>query len=160
MAARAATKSRRTTKKAAVEEDLDDEDLDTDEVEGWVSAWSDWLADRPDSRPAVWLLFAPGTATGDFAATVDAMLAAEGTGHPLVNGYSGFFPTDHAERRRRLARFPDDVSLDELRDRDVGYVVADAPWLATDGREAAAIDAGLTIAERDDEAVLLTVAPG
>lgn len=118
-------------------------------------AWSAWLDGRDDGRPVAWLPFAPGTATGDFVPTVDAMLGAEGTGHPLVNGYSGFFPTDHAERRRRLARFPDDVSIDELRDRGVAYVVADAGWLAADGREDAARAAGFTVLERDDEAVLL-----
>lgn len=123
-------------------------------------AWSDWLADRPDGAAVVWLPFAPGTATADFVPTVDAMLAAAGTGHPLVNGYSGFFPTDHAERRRRLAGFPDDVSLDELRDRNVAYVVADPIWLATDGRAEAAADADFRVLDRDDEAVLLAVPTG
>jgi len=120
-------------------------------------AWSAWLDERDDGGPVVWLPFAPGTATGDFVPTVDAMLALEGTGHPLVNGYSGFFPADHAERRRRLARFPDDVSIDELHGREVAYVVAGARWLAADGRGKAAVAAGFTVLAHDDDVVMLAV---
>ena len=122
-------------------------------------AWATWLDQRPDGEPVVWLPFAPGTSTQDFVPTVDAMLAALDTGHPLVNGYSGFFPLDHAERRERLAGFPDPVSLDALASWGVGYAVVDRAWFADGGRTAAARRAGLTVLEEEESAVLVALRP-
>lgn len=120
-------------------------------------AWAAWLRDRPDGAAVVWLPFAPGTSVADFRPTVDAMLADLGTGHPLFNGYSGFFPTDHSERRRQLAGFPDQASVRALAHRDVTYVIADARWFDGGGRSAAAASLGLTVLERDPDAVLLAL---
>ena len=74
--------------------------------------------------PVVWLL-PPWHRTATSAPTDGRM-----PGIP-VNG------ADQTERRRRLARFPDDVSIDELHGREVAYVVAGARWLAADGAVAA-----------------------
>ncbi len=120
-------------------------------------AWASWLDERPDGLGVVWLPFAPGTSTRAFGPTVDAMLAALDTGHPLVNGYSGFFPFDHAERREQLAGFPDAASLEALASWDVAYAVVDRAWLNAEGREAAARRAGLVVVEEDRSAVLLAL---
>lgn len=122
-------------------------------------AWASWLDQRPDGEPVVWLPFAPGRSTQDFVPTVDAMLAALDTGHPLVNGYSGFFPRDHADRRERLAGFPDSASLDALASWDVGYAVVDRAWFAEGERAAAARRAGLVVVEEDESAVLVALRP-
>ena len=53
------------------------------------------------------------------------MLQALDTGHPMINGYSGFFPKDHGRLRQQLVGFPDERSLAALRDRHVRYVVID-----------------------------------
>lgn len=86
------------------------------------------LASVDDLSPVVATPFAPGPAAADFEATVAAMLSGLEHGHPLVNGYSGFFPSDHALLRARLSGFPDAVSIGELHRRGVNYVLADLEW--------------------------------
>ncbi|MCB1041037.1 MAG: hypothetical protein KDA94_16125, partial [Acidimicrobiales bacterium] len=80
--------------------------------------WHDRLRDLAAARPAtdpqaavVFLPFAPSPATEDFAATTERMLQNLDTGVPMVNGYSGFFPSDHATLRAQLRGFPDRRSL-------------------------------------------------
>ncbi|MEZ5140581.1 MAG: hypothetical protein R2711_17935 [Acidimicrobiales bacterium] len=55
------------------------------------------------------------------------MLQAQGTGVAMVNGYSGFFPPDHARLRADLRGFPDERSLATLRAHGARWVVVDAP---------------------------------
>lgn len=43
--------------------------------------------------------------------------------HPLINGYSGYYPPDYVRTLLRMAAFPDDQSIDWLRLHDVRYVV-------------------------------------
>jgi hypothetical protein len=43
--------------------------------------------------------------------------------HPLVNGYSGYYPSDYLETLARMETFPDDESLARLRRLDVRYVI-------------------------------------
>ena len=43
--------------------------------------------------------------------------------HPLVNGYSGYYPKEYLRLLDTLVRFPRGTSLDELRARDVRYIV-------------------------------------
>lgn len=44
-------------------------------------------------------------------------------GHPLVNGYSGYYPRPYVDLLGALARFPSDESLRALGTRDVRYIV-------------------------------------
>lgn len=88
-----------------------------------------WLAATHDDGAVVVLPFAPGPDAADFQPTTLAMLVALDDGHPLVNGYSGFFPRDHADLRRALADFPDDASLAALDEHDTAYAPVDAAWL-------------------------------
>lgn len=46
--------------------------------------------------------------------------------YPLVNGYSGNYPPSYLERLDRLAKFPDDRSMEQLRRDGVRYVVVHA----------------------------------
>jgi hypothetical protein len=43
--------------------------------------------------------------------------------HKLVNGYSGFSPPSYAQLLALMRDFPDKASLDELRRRDVQYII-------------------------------------
>jgi hypothetical protein len=43
--------------------------------------------------------------------------------HKLVNGYSGFSPYSYYKLVEQMTKFPDDVTLSELRRRDVAYVI-------------------------------------
>lgn len=43
--------------------------------------------------------------------------------HPLVNGYSGYYPPDYIDLLGQMAYFPNSVSLAMLRDRNVRYIV-------------------------------------
>jgi hypothetical protein len=43
--------------------------------------------------------------------------------HPLVNGYSGYYPPDYVRTLVRMESFPDDASLAGLRAHDVRYIV-------------------------------------
>ena len=43
--------------------------------------------------------------------------------HPLVNGYSGYYPPDYIETLARMEAFPDDESVARLRRLDVRYVI-------------------------------------
>jgi hypothetical protein len=97
------------------------------------TAWIEWLATHPDG-PIV-------------------MQGLE-HGHSLVNGYSGFFPSGHRELPERLASFPDQPSLTELRDLGVTYAVADAARWSTD-RDAAARRLGLEIVLSGPEGVVI-----
>jgi hypothetical protein len=45
---------------------------------------------------------------------------------PLVNGYSGFFPTSYLERLDRLRHFPDETALRQIRADGVKYVIVHA----------------------------------
>lgn len=120
--------------------------------------WATWLADHDDGAPVAFLPFAPGRRAADFEDTTVRMLQALPTGHPMINGYSGFFPADHGELRRQLRSFPDARSLAALRDRQVRYVVvASSSYDAFDRRVAGEL--GFTEVLHDDDAHLLVV-PG
>ena len=43
--------------------------------------------------------------------------------HPLVNGYSGYYPPDYLRTLDRMRSFPDDAALDRLRALSVRYIV-------------------------------------
>ncbi|MGC4083802.1 MAG: hypothetical protein QM736_17240 [Vicinamibacterales bacterium] len=51
--------------------------------------------------------------------------AATRTFHPMLNGYSGFKPASYYEHVKRLAPFPDQASIDYLRELGVTHVLVD-----------------------------------
>ncbi|HEV8259998.1 MAG TPA: hypothetical protein VGQ19_04475, partial [Burkholderiales bacterium] len=54
---------------------------------------------------------------------------------PLINGYSGYYPTASLARERRLRAFPSDVTLAELKQLNVRYAIIH-PWAITGPRRA------------------------
>jgi hypothetical protein len=91
--------------------------------------WIGWLSHQPPGAAAMVPPVASPKA-GAYASTVLGMLQALGHGHPLVNGYSGFFPPDAERVVLLLRRFPDASSLRMLREHGVRYVIVDKRWVA------------------------------
>lgn len=122
------------------------------------AAWTQWLAEHPDGGAVVHLPFAPGPAVEDFEPTAEAMVQSLEHGHPLVNGYSGFFPPDHRVLRLDLAGFPDRRSLDALRRIGTTYAVVDPAWYAGERAEGARA-LGIVVITTDDDGILLRLPP-
>ncbi len=91
--------------------------------------WIGWLRDRPAGAVALLPFPASGAAT-DYERTAVGMLQAFEHGHPLVNGYSGFFPPDYVKLFAAMQHFPDQASLQLLREHGATYLVAEAGWAA------------------------------
>jgi hypothetical protein len=49
--------------------------------------------------------------------------------HPLVNGYSGYYPRNYSYSLDRIHRFPDQDAIDLLRMLDVRYILVHAAFL-------------------------------
>jgi hypothetical protein len=73
-----------------------------------------------------------GPTSFDYADTTTAMLLGLEHGHPLVNGYSGFFPARAIDLRHVMDEFPTAASLAALQDLDVQWIVVD--WLSATRR--------------------------
>lgn len=104
--------------------------------------WRSALAERGREEPGAvaFLPFAPDRSAAAFAPTTERMLQNLGTGVPMVNGYSGFFPPDHATLRADLRGFPDERSLRALQSRGARWAVVDpATWDRVDARAADAL---------------------
>jgi hypothetical protein len=52
--------------------------------------------------------------------------------HPIVNGYSGYYPSEFTETVVRTEGFPDDQSLLQLRNIGVRYIVVHRPFYSED----------------------------
>jgi hypothetical protein len=104
-------------------------------LEALNESWVDWLRAQPDGAVA---MVPPerSSAARDYEPIAVAMLQGLRHGHPIVNGYSGFFPPRSTALASALRRLPDPTSLAYLERFDVRYVVVDRAWLAA--REAAA----------------------
>jgi hypothetical protein len=85
--------------------------------------WQRWLNDRAQRPVVVLLPFAPSGQVADFEQTVRWMLAGLHVEADMVNGYSGFFPSYHAQLREQMRTFPAEDSLRLLHEQDVDYVV-------------------------------------
>jgi len=119
--------------------------------------WISWLSAHPGGA-VVALPPAPGPDEEDFEATTAAMVQSLEHGHPLVNGYSAFFPSRDEVLRDRLDAFPTDAILRKLRREHVSYAVADAGWWDADRADAArALGVRTILTDRD--VVLLDLRP-
>lgn len=115
--------------------------------------WIDWLVAHPGGA-VVMLPPAPGRGVADFEPTAAAMLQGLEHGHPLANGYTGFFPPGQFEQRELWASFPAADVVADLRERGVRYAVADATWWDSD-RDAAARALGLAVVLAGPDGVLI-----
>jgi hypothetical protein len=71
------------------------------------------------------------------------MLGATAHFKPMLNGYSGFVPPSYVDHYRRLARFPSEDAVAELRALDVTHVVVHHDRLAADASARVAALGGL-----------------
>lgn len=49
--------------------------------------------------------------------------------HPIINGYSGYYPPSYAVTRQRLAGFPDEAAMTFLEERRVRYILLHALYM-------------------------------
>lgn len=89
--------------------------------------WIDWLGGQAPGA-VVHIPYVDSTKSAAFETTALQMLQGLEHGHPLANGYSGFFPASHRELRRWMGNFPDAASLQLLRALGVRYAVAEVEW--------------------------------
>lgn len=104
--------------------------------------WVAWLAGQPDGAVVMIPLPVSGRAR-DYQSTLIAMHQEFIHGHPLVNGYSGFFPAAYGQLHREMAEFPFAgwCSLTRL---DVAYLVISRDWLTLEREARLAQDLGLS----------------
>jgi hypothetical protein len=91
------------------------------------AAWVDWLAGQPAGAAAM-IPFPSGGRVAAYLPTTTAMLQSLTHGHPLVNGYSGFFPASYDRLQAAMQAFPDERSLTSLQQMGVTYVVLERQW--------------------------------
>lgn len=87
------------------------------------AAWRAWINRQPGTPTIVILPFAASPRAADFEQTVIWMLANRHLDARLVNGYSGFFPREHARLREALRSFPSAEGLNLLRQSQVDWVI-------------------------------------
>ncbi|MBK6923037.1 MAG: hypothetical protein IPH07_36960 [Deltaproteobacteria bacterium] len=116
------------------------------------TAWQRWL--RHEAEPGA-IAVLPFPAGGDVCEHADAtgqMLRALDHGHPLVNGYSSFFPPLYVRTARAVRQLPDARGTLALRMIHTRFVVAH-DGSAIDGLDAARRrELGLRLRLRDDDA--------
>lgn len=103
--------------------------------------WLDWLAGQPTGAVAMIPFAASGRAV-DFEPTALAMLQGLEHGHPLLNGYSGFFPATYRGLRIKLSRFPEAEAISALEEQEVRYLVITAEAATSEARIALDLNPG------------------
>ncbi len=116
------------------------------------ASWIAWLREHTDARePVVVLPLPEGADACAYEGAAIAMLQARAHGHPIVNGYSSFFPPQYNRTARAVRLLPDGRATLALRVLDVRWVVAsDAIADGLDG--AARVRLGLYQHWHDDDA--------
>jgi len=92
--------------------------------EALAEPWLAWLRAQPDGAVAM-VPPNPTWHVRDYVDTSLYMLQGLRHGHPIVNGYSGFFPPASDHMVLALREFPGTKSLEALRKGNVHYVVVD-----------------------------------
>lgn len=85
--------------------------------------WQQWLKQQHPSPTVIHLPYARKSSVAHFEQTVRWMLTQRTYQANLVNGYSGFFPPDHATIRQQMAHFPSPASLKLLHEKRTDYVI-------------------------------------
>jgi hypothetical protein len=116
--------------------------------EGWVR----FLRSHPGGVVAM-VPFPATNAVEDYEPTTEAMLAAREHGHPLVNGYSGFFPNQYFDLQEQMQAFPE-LGVASLRARGVRWVVVARSWITPDRRAAMESDPALRRVHSDGRVVV------
>jgi hypothetical protein len=119
------------------------------------TAWIAWMRDVAPPRAAMaWIPFAPSGEVCDHEDIAAAMLGTLVHGHPMVNGYSSYFPAVHNHLAKTTKTLPDRRSVMALWVAGVRHVVTpdDGPLRGLD--EAGRERLGLRIAMHDDRAAV------
>jgi hypothetical protein len=89
-----------------------------------------WLAGQPRSV----VIELPLTTSDRLDLVPDGVYMFRSIEHwqPLLNGYSGFFPSSYLELTERMRSFPDEASIDYLKARQVDLVVVHGALYAPD----------------------------
>lgn len=98
-------------------------------VEQLRADWVQWLA-RQAPGPVAMIPPEKSGRVDDYEPVTLAMLQGLEHGHPLVEGYSGFFPQSASEMSHHLRAFPGPTSLAALARGRVRYAVVDVGWAA------------------------------
>lgn len=85
--------------------------------------WQAWLNQQQPAAQIVMLPFAQSHRVADFEQTARWMLANRHVQGRMVNGYSGFFPQNHARLREQMLRFPTAEGINMLGEMGVDYVI-------------------------------------
>lgn len=88
-------------------------------------AWVQWLRDEAEPGAAIaWIPFSPSGDVCDHEDTARVMLLGLAHGHPLVNGYSSFFPPLHNRTSKAARALPHGRGLVALRMVGARYLVS------------------------------------
>ncbi len=117
-----------------------------------AAGWVRYLRAHPGGAVAM-VPFPATNAVEDYEPTTEAMLAALEHRHPIVNGYSGFFPAQYFDLQDEMQAFPE-LGTVSLRERGVHWVVIDRSWLSSDRRGELAASPDFTRAYADREIVV------
>lgn len=119
------------------------------------AAWVQWLRDDAEPGAAIALVpFAPSGDVCDHEATARAMVLGLAHRHPLVNGYSSFFPPLHNRTSTAARALPHGRGIVALRMVGTRYVVAPDGGPLDDVDEARRELLGITPMLRDDDAAV------
>lgn len=89
------------------------------------AAWILWLRDEaPADAPIAWIPFAATGDVCDHEETAAAMLLGLAHGHPMVNGYSSYFPAPHDRAAQAARMLPHGRGIVALRVIGTRYLVA------------------------------------
>lgn len=94
-----------------------------------IPAVYDVLRRTADNAVLVWVPFQPSPR---FHLNAPYMLASTRFWKPMLNGYSGFKPASYYEHAKALANFPDEASIQYLREHGVTHVVVDGAEMKPD----------------------------
>lgn len=118
--------------------------------------WIRWLRDAEPGTAIAWLPFAPTRDVCAFEPTARMMVIGLGMDHPLVNGYSSYFPGRTERTARDTRTLPDPRALERLRGVGTRWLVSpqDGPLSRLDGATLAELGVALVL---DDTAARITL---
>lgn len=95
--------------------------------------WTEFIRDNTDAgRSVACFPFPPGGKIEDFETTTQWMYYGLRHDVPMVNGYSGFFPTQYVDLQRLVnSGFPSKQALEKLVDFHVQHIVVDRSYCAS-----------------------------
>ncbi|MEM8960027.1 MAG: hypothetical protein AAGD38_00990 [Acidobacteriota bacterium] len=76
--------------------------------------------------------FPPGRTARDYVGTAQWMYWQMRHWRPMVNGYSGFFPSDFRALKKRMESFPSSDSLDALAEAGVTHIIVHRAFVSPD----------------------------